>query len=137
MEDTLKEMPEGDYSILENEVLVLLNQYRVSQNIEPLKRAELISEVSYDHTLYMIDSDELSHDNFNNRHSELVSKAKASLVGENVAFGYYSAKGVVNGWIASASHKLIIETSAYTHFGIAISKDKEGRNYFTNIFIKR
>jgi len=132
-----KELIEGDYSSLENEVLVLLNEFRESNGIIPLKRAEIVSSVSSNHTQYMIGSNELSHDNFSKRHSELVSSANATQVGENVAFGYNSAKGVVSGWIASESHRSIIETASFTHFGISISADREGRNYFTNIFIKR
>ena len=132
-----KELVEGEYNSLENEVLLLLNEYRTSQNLPLLKRAEIISSISNNHTSYMISSKELSHDNFNKRHSELVAKVSASLVGENVAFGYNSARGVVSGWITSDAHRAIIETRSFTHFGIAINSDVEGRNYFTNIFIKR
>jgi len=137
VEELQNELKEGEYTSLENEVLVLLNEFRNSQGMESLKKAEIVSSISNNHTLYMIDSDKISHDNFLERHSELVSKVAARNVGENVAFGYNSARGVVNGWLASDSHRAIIETSNFTHFGIAVSADSEGRNYFTNIFIER
>ena len=132
-----KELNVGRYSSLENEVLILLNDFRTSQGMEALKRAAVISSVSENHTQYMINSDEISHDNFVKRHRELVSKANATQVGENVAFGYSSARGVVNGWQTSDAHRAIILTKSYTHFGISVSADAQGRNYFTNIFIER
>lgn len=137
VENSNKELREGEYTDLENNVLTLLNEYRISQDIRPLKKAEVISNLSMGHTEYMIDSDQLSHDNFSDRHNELVSKINAKLVGENVAYGYNSAKGVVDGWLASSAHRYIIETEKYTHFGISIRADEKGRNYFTNIFINR
>lgn len=137
VDELQNELKEGEYSSLENEILVLLNEFRISQGMKSLKRAEIVSSISNNHTLYMINSDKISHDNFLDRHSTLVSKVNATQVGENVAFGYNSARGVVSGWLASDSHRTIIETTSFTHFGIAVSADSAGRNYFTNIFIER
>jgi uncharacterized protein YkwD len=67
----------------------------------------------------------------------LQNNANAKKVGENVAYGYGTAEGVVNGWLNSPAHKKIIETEEYTHFGISTEKDSSNRNYFTQIFISR
>ena len=137
VEELQNELKIGEYTSLENEIFLLLNDFRSRQGLEILKKAAIISSISNDHTQYMIISNEISHDNFNTRHNELVSKANASKVGENVAFGYNSARGVVNAWLSSDVHKSIILTPSYTHFGISVHANGEGRNYFTNIFIER
>ncbi len=137
IDETQKHLNVGTYTSFESDVLNLINVYRISKKIPPLIRLELVSSISKNHTLYMIKAQELSHDYFNKRYLELASKVQATLVGENVAVGYATAKGVVNGWIASDGHRAIIETEAFTHFGISIKSDKQGMNYFTNIFIKR
>ena len=56
---------------------------------------------------------------------------------KNVAYGFNSSVGVVNAWLNSEGHRVIIENDNYTHFGISIEKNSEGRNYFTQMFIKK
>lgn len=57
-------------------------------------------------------------------------------VSENVAYGYRSADAVVKAWLKSKGHKENIEADN-THFGISVRQDADGRNYFTNIFVKK
>ena len=85
----------------------------------------------------MIENDQVSHDNFSERVTLLSSNANAKNVGENVAYGFNSAQGVLTGWLNSESHRAIIENPHYSHFGISIEKNPSGRNYFTQIFIER
>jgi uncharacterized protein YkwD len=85
----------------------------------------------------MVITGEISHANFSDRAQNLITNAKAKTVSENVAYGYISAQAVVNGWINSDSHRAIIENPDLTHFGISTKSDKEGKNYFTHIFIKK
>ncbi|MFZ3273609.1 MAG: CAP domain-containing protein, partial [Lutibacter sp.] len=89
------------------------------------------------HTDYMIEVGAISHDNFAERAQILMEQAGAKTVGENVAYGFSTAEGVVNGWLNSEGHRKIIENPDYTHFGISTDSNTENRNYFTNIFIKK
>ena len=97
----------------------------------------IVSVVADNHTNYMVETGKISHDNFDNRSQYLINNANAKSVGENVAFGYSSAEGVFSGWLKSESHKRVIENPYYTHFGISVELNAEGRNYFTQIFIKK
>lgn len=126
-----------EYSQIEIEILDLVNDYRIENGLTSLERLNIISTVAESHTNYMAETDQVSHDNFYERHQLLVNNAEAKVVGENVGFGYSSAKGVVNAWINSDSHRLILETENYTHFGISTAQNSEGRNYFAQIFIER
>jgi len=123
------------YSKMELEILNLVNNYRDSLGINRLSKLDIVSSVALTHSNHMSKTGLVSHVNFSNRHLELVKNANAKAVGENVGFGYNSAKSVFNAWILSDSHKHLIEDSEFTHFGISIVVDSKGRNYFTQIFI--
>lgn len=126
------------YSSIESEILTLVNDHRISIGLSPLTPLNIISNVAVSHTEYMIEAGVISHDNFSSRSETLIKSAKAKIVGENVAYGYATAKGAVNGWLNSSAHKAIIENPSYTHFGISTEACKKtSRNYFTQIFITK
>ncbi len=125
------------YSSIETEILNLVNDHRSSIGLSNLNALTIISGVADGHTDYMIETGTVSHDNFSKRSQTLMDQADAIAVGENVAYGYSSAQGVVNGWLNSSSHRKVIENPNYTHFGISTEVNTENRNYFTHIFIKK
>lgn len=124
------------YTAMETEVLKEVNDYRLSIGLKSLSKVDEVTYQADDHTVYMSSNEVVNHDNFNVRYSNLVSDVGAKSVAENVAFGYNNAEAVVKAWIKSEGHRENIEGD-FTHFGIAIDKDKNGKNYFTNIFIRR
>ncbi|REE80662.1 uncharacterized protein YkwD [Lutibacter oceani] len=125
------------YSDIETEILNLVNEHRQNLGLKSLTTLNIISGVADGHTGYMIEKGVVNHDNFNQRSETLINNAGAKSVGENVAFGFNSAQGVLNGWLNSEEHKKIIENENYTHFGISTDSNSEGRNYFTQIFITK
>lgn len=126
-----------NYSSLELEVLDLVNEYRAENGLPQLEIMPIISIVAETHTDYMLNQQKASHDNFPLRSQRLKNEANAKSVGENVAFGFHTAKGAVNGWKNSEGHKEILDTAKYTHFGISTKSDNDGRNYFTLLFIEK
>jgi uncharacterized protein YkwD len=125
------------YSQIEIDILNLVNKYRTENSLSKLATLNIVSSVADDHTKYMIENGIVSHDNFQERVTKLQNNANAKSIGENVAYGYNSAQAVLNGWLKSPEHKKIIETDSFTHFGISTETDENGRNYFTQIFIKK
>ena len=124
------------YTAIESDILAGVNKYRESKGLTALARVDEVTYQADDHTVYMTDNEVVNHDNFNVRYTNLVSGVGAKAVAENVAFGYGSADAVVKAWIASDGHRVNIEGD-FTHFGISVDKDKNGKNYFTNIFMRR
>lgn len=125
------------YSSMESEIISLVNAHRTSMGLSALSTLNLVSGVADGHTTYMIEAGAISHDNFAERAQILMEEAGAKSVGENVAYGFSTAEGVVNGWLNSDGHRKVIENPDYTHFGISTDSNTENRNYFTNIFIKK
>jgi len=126
-----------EYTEIELEIMNLVNNYRTENGLKKLEPLNIVSTVALSHTNYMVDMDTTSHDNFSTRQELLFENAGAISVGENVAYGFNSGQGAVSAWLKSVDHKSIIENENYTHFGISIEKNSNGRNYFTQIFIKR
>jgi len=125
------------YSPFELEILELVNNHRMSIGISPLQTLDVVSSVALEHSIYMVENDQINHENFYKRQEQLAANADAKSVGENVAYGFIAAQGVLKAWLNSEDHKTIIENRNFTHFGISVEQNSDGRNYFTQIFIKR
>jgi uncharacterized protein YkwD len=113
-----------------------INTYRVSEGLNPLQIIEHISFKSNEHNQYMISVRNVSHDGFSERKTNLQVVLGAARVGENVAYGYSSSSSTINAWIKSESHHANL-VGNYTHFGISIKTDSDGKKYYTNMFIKK
>ncbi len=124
------------HSAIELELLDEVNTYRVATGLAPLEIIEHISYKSNEHNEYMISIQAVNHDGFSARKSNLQQVLGAARVGENVAYGYSSSLSTVNAWVNSPSHKANLEGD-YTHFGVSIKTDEDGRKYYTNMFIKK
>ncbi|MEZ4802719.1 MAG: CAP domain-containing protein [Gelidibacter sp.] len=121
---------------IEIEILELINQHRIEMGLNPLNSLNIIKSVAFTHTDYMVEINQVNHDNFYQRKNSLVQNAGAISVSENVAYGYSTAQDVVNAWINSESHRANIEGN-YTDFDISAEQNSEGRWYYTNMFIKK
>ena len=121
---------------IEIEILELLNEHRISVGLNPLNSLNIVKSVALTHTDYMVEINSVNHDNFYQRKISLEQNANAKKVGENVAYAYSSARSLVNAWINSDSHRQNIEGD-YTDFEVSAEQNKEGKWYYTNMFIKR
>lgn len=124
------------YSSFELEVLDLVNAYRAEANLQQLDLLDDSSRQAELHNKHMIEHNEVCHDDFPSRYNALVTEADAKAVSENVAYGYRTAEAVVQAWIKSEGHRENL-LGNHTHFGISINQDPNGKNYFTNIFVRR
>ena len=124
------------YTDIEKDILTEINTYRKEQDLKELTPLGEISLEAEDHNYYMVETGKVSHDNFGERYTSLVNSIAARAVSENVAYGYHTADAVVKAWIKSDGHRENIESN-FTHFGVSVVEDAEGKNYFTNIFVRR
>ncbi|WP_178988288.1 CAP domain-containing protein [Winogradskyella schleiferi] len=121
---------------IEIEIMELINAYRINEGLNPLQNHNTVKAVAFTHTDYMIEVNNVSHDNFFLRQQSLQANASANVVSENVAYGFNSAASVVNAWLNSPGHRDNIEGD-FTDFDVSAEKNAEGKWYFTNMFIKR
>lgn len=117
------------------EIFELTNLHRRSIGKEELSRSYKADKIAEEHTYYMIQEQQISHDNFSKRSQNLREQVNAKTVGENVAFGYRNGKTVMGGWLNSSGHKANIEGD-FTHIGIAAIKDENDNYYYTQLFYR-
>ena len=122
----------NDWKMAE-EILLLVNKHRsdVSKS-QIIFNRNSATALAIEHCQYMIDNNEISHKNFSKRNQAL-NKIGATNVGENIAYGYALSSSVVNAWINSPSHKIVLEGN-YNHMGIGVIKSFDNKNYITAIF---
>ena len=125
-----------EHTELELELLDLINSYRVQHGLNTLTIIEHISYKANEHNNFMIETNNINHEGFEERKYNLEQVLGAVRVGENIAFGYSSPQAALTAWIESDGHKANLDGN-YTHFGVSIKKDLEGRKYYTNMFIRR
>jgi uncharacterized protein YkwD len=131
---TMKVM-DYSYDSSELDAMNLINTYRVSVGLNALQQINHISYKSEEHDNYMISNNVVNHNDFVARSENLISVLGAKRVGENIAYNYNTSQSVVNAWLNSPTHKENIEGD-YTHFGISIRTNPDGKKYYTNIFVK-
>lgn len=124
------------HNTTELELLDLVNAYRVENGLNTLEIIEHVSYKSEEHNNHMIATNTVSHENFSLRKANLEQVIGAVRVGENVAYGFSTPQSTLNAWIASEGHRLNL-LGNYTHFGLSIRENEEGRKYYTNIFVKK
>ncbi len=126
-----------DYSQEESQLVQKINDYRISNGMNPLILINHISYKSLEHNNYMIYNNALTHDLFNERAQNLINVLGAYKVGENLAYNFSCPTTVLNAWLNSPNHKSNLDGD-YTHIGLSISIcPTTGKKYYTNMFIKK
>ena len=122
--------------IIETQILNLINHHRISIGLNELETLPIIKAVAYKHNIEMIEANKLSHNGFVERAEYLIYTTSSSNVAENLAYNYTTANSVFIAWMNSPGHRKNIEGD-FTHFEISVDENKVGKNYITNIFIKK
>lgn len=128
--------PKMDYIYIpeELELIKLINDYRVSVNLNVL---EVINHISYkceEHNIEMIAAGLVSHNGFSSRSENIITVLNCKSVGENVAYNFRNPQSTLTAWLNSPEHKKNIE-GKFTHTGLSTRTDSNGKKYYTNIFV--
>lgn len=119
----------------ENELFDLVNEHRLSIGLNELQFESVSYYYAKEHTKYMIEEGQTSHNSFGDRAQNISDKTGASNVSENVAKDYDTAMEAFEAWLDSPNHRKNLEGD-YTHSALSILPDEEGELYFTQIFIR-
>lgn len=125
---------ESELTVFERELLDVINEHRLSLNLNFLKPEKMCRDLGEEHTKNMIIDKKPSHNGFAERSNELLTHG-ALQVGECVGFGYSTANSFIRAYLLSTDgHKEIIEETHFTHVGIRALKDNNQRYYNALIF---
>ena len=127
---------ESDTAI-QNAVLIHINEYRKHHGLSQLKMDNNIVREAKQHSLDMANHRmSFGHKDFTKRIARLHKQIKNSGAGaENVAYNYKDARTVVQQWVLSPGHKRNI-VGNYNLTGIGIARDKQGKIYYTQMFLR-
>lgn len=124
----------ADEATVANELISLVNDHRASIGKALLIRNATADQLAAEHTSYMIAKKNINHDNYDVRWEILEKKENAEEVTENIGYDV-SAEKAVNECLQNIWLKANVEGD-FTHTGIAVKKDKNGKYYYAQIFFK-
>ncbi|MDH3530910.1 MAG: CAP domain-containing protein [Acidobacteriota bacterium] len=135
---------DADSANLEKETFDLINLRRLERGLKELKWSDELADLARTHSENMAVYGFFSHIGLNGR---LVDRRAADSgidkwqgIGENIAFnkGFANPTSLaVERWMLSAGHKLNLLDSRWTESGLGIAVTKDGKYFFTQIFIFR
>ena len=128
------------FSAQQQEVLNIVNKERTSRGLSALKFNAELAKVATTKSQDMIDRGYFDH-NSPTYGSPFDMMKKFGITyksaGENIAMGQKTPQEVMTAWMNSDGHRKNILNSSFTEIGIGIAKDKNGRLYWTQMFIGR
>lgn len=120
----------------ENSLTDLMNKHRRSIGLRALKYNLQIEDVAVEHSAYMATGGAFGHGGWRSRCARLRVEFGANNCGEIVAMGQATPEAVLRAWLNSPPHRRAIENPEFTHTGIGIAKNRYGRIYWTQLFLK-
>lgn len=123
-------------STVEEDLFNIVNTHREEMGLNKLEFSAEAYRYAKEHNEYMISENELSHDFFSSRASNLANETRAVYVGENVAKDYNTNMGAFQGWYNSPAHRKTME-GEFTHAAVSISVSPLGKAFFTQIFYRK
>ncbi|MDR7273967.1 CAP domain-containing protein [Catenuloplanes atrovinosus] len=124
---------------LESQVVSLTNEARVKAGCKKLTVNASLAKAARDFSADMAAKNYFSHtgadgSNFTQR-AKRAGFAKTAM-GENIAWGYKDAQGVVRGWLNSPGHRKNIMNCKSTLIGVGAARNAKGVLYWTQEFGK-
>ncbi len=129
----------SDVKSQENEVIRLVNVQRSKAGLQSLTQNWQLSRVARYKSQDMIDKGYFSHTSptYGSPFRMMESFGiRYSAAGENIAMGQRSPAEVMNAWMNSPGHRNNIMSPSFTQIGVGLAKDRNGRMYWTQMFIK-
>lgn len=133
--------PSGSDNIreLEKEVIRLVNSERAKAGRAALTENSDLSHVA------RLKSEDFVNKNYFSHNSPTYGTPfemlrffgiKYSAAAENIASGQKTAAEAMNTWMNSSGHRANILSSTYNQIGVGVAKDKNGKLYWTQMFVK-
>ena len=124
---------------MEQEIVDLTNQMRAQNGLAPLTvNAKLVTMAEIE-AGNMVQFNVMAHTIPQAAQPDLQSRQKYvgynfSWLSENIAYNYFDAGSVVNGWMSSTGHRANILDSHVTEIGVAVMQDSTGSPYYVQVF---
>lgn len=121
-------------------VVNLVNAERVARGIAPVGYHEQLAQAARAHAADQFHRDcltQLSHTGTDGSSpGDRVARTglRVRTWGENVACGQRTPEQVMTAWMNSSGHRRNILSASFTHIGVSVSRDSDGRLYWVQVF---
>jgi uncharacterized protein YkwD len=130
---------------LENSLFNAINATRSTHGLNELQLDLNLRNAAKTQAEFCVRNSRLTHTNSIGRLKNVENRVsslniEATAVGENIAlyplgtFYHFTADSITRGWMNSEGHRNNLLNSIYTHTGIAVSFDKDGKAYVVQVF---
>jgi uncharacterized protein YkwD len=137
--DPPPDAPPASITAQERVIVDRTNQARAEAGIAPLEVDDRLQRAARIHAENMARLDRLAHELPETDTPTLSDRARAagyrfSMLGENIAFNYFSPSQAVDGWLDSEGHRRNILTAEYTQIGVSVAYNSFGQPYYIQVF---
>ncbi|HVL12119.1 MAG TPA: CAP domain-containing protein [Gemmata sp.] len=138
---------------MELEIIRLVNSYRAANGLGALTANGRLNAAAELHSLDMAAIGSvyganvgMQHTLFGTTRPEVVHRLAAAgydswtysyAWGENIAYGYTSARAVMTAWMESPGHRANILSNSFSEIGVSVVRGSDGILYFTQNFGRR
>lgn len=115
----------------------VVNEYRAKIGLRPFVYSPIITEVAFGHSRFMAEGyGRFGHGGWRSRCAKLRNEMRSDICGEIVAMGQKTPEAVLEAWLGSPAHRSAIENPRYTHTGVGVAMNAQGRLYWTQMFVE-
>jgi uncharacterized protein YkwD len=126
----LSDRPED---LTRDRILSTINATRRANGAAPWRYNTALETAARAQATLMAQRDTLSHDLGSTLRQRVTAAGYLTAVGENVARGYGTLPGAIDGWLASQGHRNTLLSSRFVEFGLAFARTGSGRLYWAMV----
>ena len=133
---TIPMLPKGastPEALTDEEILVVINAVRRANGAPPWTYNPRLEDAARSQARLMAQKNTLSHDLGVTLRERVTAAGYLGAVGENVAKGYTSLQGAIEGWMASSGHRATLLSHRFVEFGLAAARGPGGKLYWAMI----
>jgi uncharacterized protein YkwD len=116
----------GPNQLSEAAIMAAINGCRKRNGVPPLRYNSHLEAAARSQANLMANRDQLSHDLGVTLRQRVTTAGYEGAVGENVAGGYTTLEGTIQGWLASPGHRATLLSTKFTEFGLAAARVPAG-----------
>ena len=120
-------------TLTDAEILSAINAVRAAHGAPPWTYNTRLEDAARSQARLMAQKNTLSHDLGVTLRQRVTAAGYIGAVGENVAKGYTSLPGAIEGWMNSSGHRGTLLSHRFTEFGLAAARGPGGKLYWAMI----
>ncbi|MCR6670431.1 CAP domain-containing protein [Devosia ginsengisoli] len=120
-------------TLTDDEILAAINAVRKANGAPPWAYNTRLEDAARSQARLMAQKNTLSHDLGVTLRQRVTAAGYIGAVGENVAKGYTSLQGAIEGWMESSGHRGTLLSHRFVEFGLAVARAPNGKLYWAMI----